>query len=406
MFFPLRIARRYLFSKKSTNAINVISGISVLGLSIGTAALILVLAVFNGFEDLISKLYSDFNPDVKILPIKGKEFQVDDEMIHQLEAIPSVIAVSKTIEEIGIFSYKKSQDYGTLKGVDENFKWVTRLDSTIREGVFKLKDDSKQLAILGVGMRNKLSVNVDDVFSPLTVYMPKKGKIKLLEKSFNTGFIYPRATFGIQQEFDNKYIISSLEFAQKVIGSKNKISALELKLNPTHDHNKVMNAIDKIIGEKLIAKDRYHQEEAFLKLMNIEKWMGFAILSLMLILVAFNLIGTLWMIVLEKRKDIAILKSMGTNNIEIRNIFLGEGFLLSLLGVIIGIVLALILYYIQIKYGIIGFPDGFVISSYPISLRISDILIVCLTVLFIGMLASLPPALRAQKVPTIFNAGT
>ncbi len=405
MFFPFRIARRYLFSNKTTNAINIITGISVFGLSIGTAAIILVLSVFNGFEDLISDLFSDFNPDVKILPVQGKVFSPEIDMIKKLNALPDVIAVSKTIEEIGIFGYKRSQDYGTLKGVDQYYQTVTELDSTIREGGYQLQNQKKEFAILGIGMRNKLSVNIDDVFSPITVYMPKKGKSKLLEKSFNTGFVYPKATFVIQQEFDNKYIISSLEFAQKVIGSKGEISALEVRLKENHNHEKVMASIQEIVGDQLIAKDRYQQEASFLKLMNIEKWMGFAILCLIIILVAFNMIGTLWMIVLDKRKDIAILKSMGVNNKDIKNIFLGVGILLTLLGVAIGILLALILYFIQINYGIVPIPEGFVIASYPISLRFSDIVLISLTVMTIGFLASLAPAFRAKSVPTVYHSG-
>ena len=430
MNLPFKIARRYLFANsisgvllvlalgyvfllpfllilfllkkinfKSINAINIISGISVFGLSLGTAALILVLSVFNGFEDLISGLFSTFNPDVKITALKGKTFTADSTMIAKLEKVNGVIAVSQTLEEIAFFEYKGSRDFGTLKGVDEHYTKVTGIDSTIREGELIFAANGRHYAVLGVGMRNKLSVNVDNEFTPITVYMAKKKRS--ITKPFVKKFLYPAGTFVIQQDFDNQYILSSLDFARKLLNVSDQVSALEIRMDPAKDPGKTLSDIRKIMGDGFVVKDRYQQDEAFLKLMNIEKWLSYAILSLTLILVAFNMVGSLWMIVLDKKKDIAILKSMGATNKTIRNIFLNQGFLLCSLGMVFGFIIAIALYLLQITYGIVPIPQGFVVNAYPISMRFVDFTIVAITVLIIGLLASILPALKASRISAL-----
>ena len=403
MNLPLKIARRYLFAKKSTNAINIISGISVFGISVGTAALILVLSVFNGFEDLITSLFSNFNPDVKVTPYKGKTFKLEEEKLAAIKNLDGVAFVSRTLEEVAFFEYQGSQDFGTLKGVDENYHNVTSIDSTIREGVYQLQDEDRNLAILGVGLRNKLSVNVGDYLSTLSVYMPKRKKVSPTAKLFKKRLVYPVGTFMIQQDFDNEYLLTSLEFAQSLLEAKGEMSALEIRLSDAVDPAITLDAIQKILGVGFAIKDRYHQDEAFLKLMNIEKWMSYAILCLTLILVAFNMIGALWMIVLDKKNDISILKSMGADRTMVRNIFLGEGLLLCLLGLISGFVIAILLYLSQKAFGIVPIPAGFVVDAYPISMRIPDFIIVALTVITIGVLASIPPALRAARVKALIR---
>lgn len=398
MNLPFRIARRYLFSKKSTNAINIISGISIFGLSIGTAALILVLSVFNGFEDLITGLFSNFNPDIKVQPIEGKTFEVDSLQFAKIKQLEGVAFVSKTVEEVAMFKYKGSEEIGIIKGVDHNFKNVTQLDSTLREGDYLLDNNGKPMAVIGLGMRNRLSVNIDDPFNAITVYMAKRGKVGLMSDPFRKKIIYPVGTFSIQQEFDSQYIITSLAFAQELLDVKNAISFLELRLSENANKEKVITAIQNILGDDVLIKDRYRQDEAFLKLMNIEKWMSFAILSLTLLLVAFNLIGSLWMIVIEKKKDIAILQSMGANKLLIRNIFLSEGLFMCLLGIATGFFIAILLYIAQKMFGIVPIPEGFVIASYPISMRLYDFIVVAITVVIIGMLAAIPPAYRAMRI--------
>ncbi len=403
MNLPLRIARRYLFAKKSTNAINVITGISVFGIAIGTAALILVLSVFNGFEDLITTLFGNFNPDVKVEALKGKSFEIDSAKIASIEALKGVEALSKTVEEVAFFEYRKNQDFGILKGVDDNFTKVTKIDSTIFEGEYRLKRGEKNYLVLGGGMRNKLAVNVGDQFELMKVYMAKRRRARGLDQQFKKRYAYPVGTFRIQQDFDYKYILASLKFTQDLLGYKNQIGALEIKLNPDFDKERTISDIQSIVGEDFSVKDRFQQDEAFLKLMNVEKWMFYALFAFMLVLVAFNMIGALWMIVLEKKKDIAILKSMGATDKMVRSIFLNEGLLLCLLGMGIGFILATIFFIIQATFGIITIPDGFVVTAYPISLRFVDFINVSVTVITIGFLASLAPAYKAQTIPAMIQ---
>lgn len=401
MKLPIKIALRYLFAKKSTNVINIITGISVLGIGIGAAALILVLSVFNGFEDLIIGLFSKFNPDIKVTVATGKTFVIEEAKLNEIKALPGVKYVSESLEEIAFFEYRESQDFGTLKGVDDLYSKVAGIDSTIFEGAYLLKDGNKEYAVLGGGMRTKLSVNIDDPFEMLKIYMARRETTGALQQQFKMQYVAPGGSFKIQQDFDNQYVLVSLEFAREILNAPDEASALEISLNERTNEREVINGIKTILGPDFLVKNRYQQDEAFLKLMNIEKWMSFAILSLTLVLVAFNMIGSLWMIVLEKKRDIAILKSMGASDNLIRNIFLGEGFLLCLLGLLLGFTISVILYIVQKTYGIVPIPEGFVVDAYPISLRVPDMFAVIFVVFVIGLIASLPAALRAKKISAL-----
>lgn len=405
MNLPLKIARRYLFAKKSTNAINIITGISVFGLTIGTAALIIVLSVFNGFEDLILGLVSNFNPEVKITAKVGKVFEADDEKIAQIENLLGVDKVAQTLEEVAFFQYKGAEDFGILKGVSDNFSEVTGIDTMIREGAFRLKDENRNLAVLGVGMRNKLSTAVEDYLTPVAISMANRDPKKSLSinKAFRTKYAYPAGTFSVQAELDQQYIFSSLELVRELMNYDNELSSLEIRLKPNQSVDEIIPQIQSILGADFLVEDRYQQDAEFLKLMNIEKWLGFAIVGLTLILVAFNLIGSLWMIVMEKKKDIAILKSMGAKDTTVRNIFLYEGLLLSVLGLVIGTVLALTLYVLQKSYGIVPLDAGLVVQSYPISLRETDLIAVAILVIFVGMLATIPVAWKAKNIPAMIQ---
>ncbi len=404
MNFSLLIARRYLFAKRSTNAINIITSISVLGVAIGTAALILVLSVFNGFEDLLIGLFGHFNPEVKVTPAKGKTFPADTLVLSRLRALPGVEYVSETLEEIAFFEYEGSQDFGALKGVDSLFARVNGIDSTLREGRYLLQDEDRNCAVLGAGMRNKLSVNVNSPISTLTIYMPTEQAGGGLNKPFKTRLVYPVGTFAIQQEFDNQYILTNLAFMRELLDvPENTVSALEFKCRAGANLAAIKAGIQRELGPDFVIKDQYQQNEAFFKVMQLEKWMGFAITSLMLVLMAFNTVGALWMIVLDKQKDISILKSLGATDQTVRSIFLLEGLLLTLFGMLLGMVLAIILYFVQKNYGIISIPEGFLVESYPIAMRVRDLLPVGVTVLGIGLLASLAPAFRAERVPAFLR---
>lgn len=402
MQLPFNIARRYLFARKSTNAINIITGISVFGLTIGTAALILVLSVFNGFQDLLLSLFSNFNPEVKVTPMLGKTFSPDSISLDEIFQLEAIAQVSQTLEEVTLFEFEDTQQFGTIKGVDSLFHKVTAIDSTIREGVYNLERDVLSFGVFGLGMANRLGVEVGDAFNAVNIYMPKK-RSSALQTPFKKQFLYPAGTFFFQREYDSEYVITNLAFVQRLLGGENKISALEIKLQPDADVEDAKAQIAHILGDKFRVKDRYEQDEAFLKIMNMEKWISFAILSLALLLIAFNMIGALWMIVLEKKRDISILKSMGMQDVMVRNIFLYEGGLMCLLGLGIGFIFSLLFYVGQKYFGLIPIPEGFVVDAYPISIQFSDFVAVAVAVLFIGMLASIPAALRAQRIPALIR---
>lgn len=402
MNLPLRIARRYLFAKKSTNAINIITGIAVFGLSVGSAALILVLSVFNGFEDLLVGMYSNFDPDIKVSPAQGKTFTVSDSLLQEIYAINGVEQISQTLEEVAFFEYKDKQSFGTIKGVEDNYGYVINIDSTMREGTFKTREGLQDMAVIGFSMRNALTVNLDDLFATISVHMPKRNP-GIFEKPFVSKVLNPGGVFLVQQDFEKKYVLTNLEFVQRLLELRNRVSALEIKIYPGFVADDIIGQIKEKLGESYLVQNRYEQEESFFKLMKVEKWLSYAIVGLMMLLIAFNLIGALWMIVLDKRKDIAILKSMGMQDQGIVRVFLFQGMLLSLLGMVTGVVLALAIYGLQKTVGIVTIPGNMSLEAYPISIRFADFIIVALTVVFIGLLASFPPALRARRVPALIR---
>ncbi len=400
----LFFARRYLFAKGSTNAIHIISGISVFGIAIGTAALILVLSVFNGFEDLLSGLFGYFHPEIKITPTKGKVFEVDRALLERLRQTPGVALVSETLEEIAFFEYEGSQDFGVLKGVDTHYARINDIDSTISEGRYALRaDEDIYYAVVGAGMSNKLKLHAERAVAPLRVYMPRHQRGPM-DQPFRTRYIYPVGIFSIQQEIDNQYILADLSWVRDLLDVPDgTVSALEVRCTAGAAVSAVKQRLQQILGEGFVLRDRYEQNEAFFKVMQLEKWMGFAILTLMLVLMAFNMVGALWMLVLDKQRDIATLKSLGADDVLIRRIFIGEGLLLTTLGMLIGMLLAIGLYAAQKQWELIAIPEGFVVSSYPIAMRAWDFVPITATVLLIGWLASLLPAARAVRVPAYWR---
>ena len=404
MYLPLHIARKYFFSKRSANAIHIISAIALLGIAVGTTALILVMSVFNGFESLITKMLSNFNPDVKIEILKGKSFIVDESKIKKLEALPNVAFVSVTLEEKALFESNHVQDFGTLKGVDDKFKLVTHIDSSVTDGKYQLRAGSLDMAYVGGGLGNRLAVQPERSSAPIAVYTPKMETEAFSDKPFTRMFLYPAGMFSIQQEVDYEYVIASLDFVREFLNKPGQASSIELRLknyNPTN--NETLKEIKAIMGNEYQVKDRYQQEESFLKLMNIEKWVSFAILSLTLLLVAFNMTGALWMIVIEKKPDIAILKSIGMDDGSVRNVFMFLGMILSTIGFTTGVIIALILYTLQKQIGLVSVPEGFAVSSYPINMVYTDVIAIFIVVSLIGLLASYMPSRRARQTETVYR---
>lgn len=397
MHLSYDIAKRYLFKKKRTNVINIVTGISILGIAIGTAALVIILSVFNGFESLLSGQFNAFNPSYKIIPAIGKTFNPTDSMMTEIKKLDAVTYASKVIEEVALFEYKGTQEVGTIKGVDEDFHNVVAIDSFLLNGKYKLNDPQIKYGLVGLGMKVKLNININDRLNPVTVYMFSRKKKMIGGSDFTFSDLYPSGVFSVRSETDAQYMISSLSFAENLIGAKNEYTAVELKTKADIDDEQFRLDLNKIMGEDIIVKNKFQQDEAFLKIMNIEKWVSYLIVSLTLLLVVFNLVVCLWMIVLDKKKDISIMKSFGFDERGISRIFFNIGLMISLIGMVIGFIIALVLYYLQSSHGLISVPDGFMISAYPIKLKTSDFMVVGVTVLILGLLASILPSLKAGK---------
>jgi len=393
-------ARRYLFGKKTTNAINIISGLAILGLAFGTAAMILLLSVFNGFENMISDISGAFNPDIKITAKAGKFFKCDSALQQQIKSVDGVFAISQTLEETSFFEYKGSQDFGILKGVDDNYKLVTGIDTITREGTYNIGRSGQYFAIIGSGMRNKLAINTEDLVAAVAVFMPKMDDDSPLQQQYSKRYINPAGVFSVQQEVDYQYILTHIELVRSLLDAENAVSALEVKCQYGVSAIDVAKRLRQTLGERFVVRDRYEQDQAFHRITNIEKWITFAILSFMMILISFNLVGALWMVVIEKRRDIITLKAIGADNHLIRNIFLADGLLIGLVSCFAGICVALLLYYLQKNYCLFQL-EGMMVECYPVDIRFTDILAVTGIVNLICILAAILPARKAMQIGTI-----
>ncbi len=399
MNLPFRIASRYLVSKKSTNAINIISGISIIGMMVGAMGLVLVLSVFNGFEDLVKTLYNTFNPELQITPKQGITFPVDSSKIILLKKVNGVKAVAEVFESNALVRYGKNQCIATIKGVSDNYEKVSNIDSAI-SGRYLLHDDEYNYAILGAGVEEKLNIDINGPSPIITIYVPRRGlAVTSIDPSsaFNQNIIYFSGTFAIQQDFDNKYVLVPLSFAQDLTGYSHSVTALELSTLPKASIDDIQQQVAKIMGDNFVVRNRLQQNETLYKIMKTEKWAVYAILTLILIVAAFNILGSLSMLVIEKKNDISILKAMGADGNLIQRIFLLEGTLMSFIGCSVGFILAIIICEVQEKFGLIKLQgDSFVVSAYPVSMKLPDFVLVFFTVLVIGFLAAWFPAKRAS----------
>lgn len=392
------IARRYLFGKKSTNAINLITGISIGGIAIGTAALILILSVFNGFRALLSDMFDAFNPDLKITLVEGKSWEVDSIMVQRMRDMGGIKDLSLTLEEIALFEYDGTQKIGTIKGVDDRYQQVTAIDTTILSGRFELMSNNINYGVVGLGINNMLGINHRDAITPITVYMLKRRQRGPLDKAFRSKDLYPSGVFSVRSESDNKYVIASLAFVNRLLNRSGHISSIEVEVAPDRNVAMVARDLQELIGDDFKISDRYEQNATFLKIMNIEKWVSYLITCFTLLLIAFNLIGALWMIALDKARDISILKSIGMTTEDVKGIFMRLGLLITSIGLTIGLGLALLVYWMQKTIGLIQIPDGYMTTAYPIELSATDFLIVPATVLLIGLMAvQLPSRVASQQ---------
>ncbi len=395
------IAKRYLLGKKSQNAINIISGISVLGVATGTMALVIVLSVFNGFDQVVKSLFSSFDPDIKISAVEGKTFIPDDAVTNAIIALPGVIAVSEVLEENVLLLYGDKQHIATIKGVDESFEAVSGLDSMIYDGEMKLKDGNRPYAVVGQGVAYSLRIGLNFV-DPLFVYtIDRKAKINMSqpEESIRRDFIYPSGIFSIEQDFDSRYIIVPIEFTRELLSYDNSVSFLEIKLDQRFPADKIQEEIMAIMGENYKVKNRQQQNELFYRVMKSEKWAIFLILTFILIIASFNIIGSLSMLIIDKKNDIVTLRNMGSPNRLIEKIFLVEGWLISVIGSVIGMTLGTTISWIQQRFGIIKLTGSgtFVIDAYPVQIELVDILLIWMTVLLIGWIAARYPVKQISR---------
>lgn len=393
MNFPFYIAKRYLFSKKSHNIINIISGISVAGVTVGTMALIVVLSVFNGFEELVKSLFNTFNPDLIITVKEGKTFTPSDLPYEKIKNLPGIVSFSDVVEENALLKYKTEQYIVTLKGVSEGYLLNNPLDTMLIDGDFILENNAYNFTVMGYLVAYKLGIKINDFTNPVQVYVPKRTKKRLtsIEQSFNSGTLIPSAVFSVQQEIDAKYVIAPIRFARKMLDYTNEVTSIEIRLNPQADPDFVQHEIQEISGDAFAVKNRFQQQELLYKIMRSEKWAIFIILSFILIIAVFNVVGSLSMLILDKRKDIAVLFSMGANEKLIKRIFLVEGLLISFSGAIIGLFLGYLLCLLQIEFGLIKLgpeANSFIIPYYPVKLYFTDFLAVFGVVFFIGLVAA------------------
>lgn len=396
-----KIAFRYLFSKKSTNAINIIAAVSMVGMGVGAFALIAVLSTFNGFESLATSLYNSFYPDLTITAVKGKTFTDDIALRKKLEQSPNVAALSRTLEENAYIKYVDKTYICTIKGVDDKYNDVTDVKSHVKIGRFTLSDSVNQYAVVGANVYAALNVNVERSLYPIQVTVPKKGKGTALmpEDAFTFRDVVPGGVFSIQQEFDSKYVFVSLDFASELLGSDNEVSDYEIKLKPHADLDGSKEDIQKLVGKDFAVKTRYEQRETIYRVMKLERWAVYAILAFIMLIISFNIIGSLSMLVIEKQGDISILMAMGADQGLIQRIFLLEGVLSATIGAVVGIILATILCLLQIKYEFLklsGGDNSFVIQGYPIKLKVEDYVLTFFTVVVIALIASYFPAKKAS----------
>lgn len=393
-------AWRYFNAKKSTNAINIIAWVSVLALGTGTAALILLLSVFNGFEDLVKSLYSDFYTSLRITPAEGKTLRLSEEQKKQIAIWPGVHAISLTIEEKALL---QNGDYPALvfiKGVDDNYHNVNNVAGRLVRGKFELGTSEQPVAVLGVGVESTLGVESDRAISPITAYLPRKG-LSINEtdplQSLGADNINTSGAFAIQQDFDNNYVITNLDFVKRMLGLEaNEYGAVEIALNNSEDDEKVKSGLQKLLGKNYIIETMYEQNRSLYATMRAEKWFIFVLLSFILVVAAFTMIGALTMLVLEKQKDIQILKAMGTSNALVQKIFLSEGLLLAVIGGSGGVLLAFIIGWMQVKFKLIKLQGStFLIDHYPVKFLASDIVLVFITVILIALAASWFPSRKA-----------
>ncbi|MEP6948462.1 MAG: FtsX-like permease family protein [Ginsengibacter sp.] len=401
----LKFAWRYFKAKKSTNAINIISWVTAGVIAFSTMCQVLVLSVFNGFEGLVQSLYSNFYADVKVLPSRGKTIQLSPQQVRKIHSMTGVKGVSLIAQEKALLQNGEQQTIVLLKGVDASYSQVSGVPKNMRHGIFDVGTVDVPKLVLGSGIEDALRVESDKNLFPVTVFLPKKtsGTNSNILSALSEGNANTSGSFAIQQDFDNKYVITNIDFVKQQMNyGSDEYSALEISLLDPGQSDKFTEDLQKILGVKYKVLTKFEQNASLYHSMRLEKWIIYAVLTLILIIAAFNMIGALTMLVLEKRKDISVLQSLGADNNLIKKIFLSEGLLLALTGSATGIVLALIICFLQLKFKIIKLVgNSFLIDYFPVRLVLTDFLLVTVTGLIIALAASWFPAQKASR--QLFN---
>ena len=389
MNLPLYIAKRYLFSKKSLNAINIISGISVLGVFVGSAALVIILSVFNGFGDIVLGMYNTFTAEIRIEPAQGKMFDPSGTAFNTIKKDERVVSYVEVLQEKALLQYNDVQYIGTVKGVSDDFMKRDQLDSILIDGDFILKFNAQHYAVIGSAVQNALSVSVSDAMIDLEVYSPRKGTGSAINPAdqYNMKAIHPAGVFELEREYDQMVFVP-IEFARELMSEEKQVSAVELSLKPGQSVSALQQEISKNLGKNFIVKNQGQQNELIYKILNVEKIAVFLILTFVLIIAIFNIIGSLTMLVMDKRKDVAILSSMGADNKLIRRIFFIQGMMISMAGCLGGMLTGVIFGIIQQEYGMIQMNINFTTEPYPIIFDGVDFLLIFGTVSIISLIAS------------------
>lgn len=405
MNFPFFIARRYLFSKKSTHVINVISSISVIGVAVATMALVIVLSVFNGFHDLVASLFTSFDPQLKVVPVEGKTAPADDPILTKIRLLPQVDVATETVEDQALAIYNDHQAMVKIKGVDDNFAELSHItDILYGDGSFSLHAANLEYGIVGIRLAQNLGIGAQwDGF--LKIYAPKKeGQLDMTNPG--DGFVVdslnsPGVLFAVKQaKYDKNYIITSISFARNLFGQQGMLSDLELRLKPGSNLDAVKADMQQIAGNKYKVLDRFEQQEDTFKIMSIEKMIAYIFLTFILVVACFNIIGSLSMLIIDKKNDVVTLRNLGANDKQITRVFLFEGRMIAVIGAVIGIGLGLLLCFLQQQYGFVRLGDSegsFIVDAYPVSVHYSDVAIIFVTVIAVGWLAVWYPVRALSK---------
>ena len=394
MNFPFFIAKRYLFSKKSHNAINVISAISVCGVALATLAMVCTLSVFNGFQDMVATFFTAFDPQIKITSVKGKVFDGSTPVFSEIKTMPEIAVYSESVEDNAMVQYKGRQVMAVIKGVEDNFDKLTPIDSILfGRGELILHDEVVDYAIPGLQLLSTLGTGVR-FLDPLEIYAPKRGsRINMSNpmSSFVSDQLFSSGlTFTVNQEkYDASYIITSIGFARRLFQYTDEVSAVNLRLTPEADEDAVIRKLQEKLGDEFRIQNRYEQQADTFRIMEIEKLISYIFLVFILMIACFNVIGSLSMLIIDKKNDVQTLRNLGASDNQIVRIFLFEGRMISFIGAVSGVIIGLILCLIQQEYGIIslGNAGSFIVDAYPVSVHTWDVVLVFVTVLIVGFIS-------------------